>query len=253
MKYSIRHASDLLSYTRMFTALMSLNNSSSYDTTVSYPIEYVRQTISFAQSRYYKGCIASTPNMNTLFTYLTSSVSLLSQIHNSLHYSQDSDVAFSLDDPFFRIPETIFQKTIEMEATDEIVVHVFNKQAVIRNSIISFQVSYSTLCLYDSQSNLLHFQVYTDFENSIWMFAEVTVDPLSILTLYIRNCDSSDFLTKKRPLVTGPTRIGNDDFSIELLETGLFNTVYLKNREFSFHSEIGFYRGGVERRTRTGQ
>lgn len=253
MKYTIRHAADLLSYTRMIAALMTPWNATSYEAAIGYPMEYARQYISFAQSRYYKGCIATTPNMDTLFNNLTSSMSLLSQIHSNLRLSHDVNIAFSLDDPFFRIPETIFQKTIEMELTDELVLHVFNKQAIIRNSIISFQVSYSTLCLYDSQSNLLHFQLYTDFENNVWMFAEVTVDPLSFLTLYIRNCDSSPYLTRSKPVPQTQTHIGNDEFGIVLLETGLFNSVYIKNKEIPFHSEIGFYRGGVERRTRTGQ
>lgn len=251
-KYTIRHFADFLSYMRFFSSFTKVEVEKREDNVVQYPLQYAKRLLGFSQSRYYKGAIAVPSNLKQVALNVTSALSLLSDIHNQLHLPSEPDVTFSLDDTFFTIPDCIFQKTVEM-GNETVAIRVTNKQTVFRNSIISFQIGISGLCVYDNQLNLQHFQVYVDFENTVWIFVEVAVPPVSFTTLFLKSCDSSPYESKTINELSDSTLLGTKDFGIVLQKSGLFEKMFVKNQEIPFRSELGFYLGGVERRARTGQ
>lgn len=253
IKYTIRHFADFLSYMRFFSSFSIVDSDKRQDMVVQYPLQYAKRLLGFAQSRYYKGAIAIPSNLKQVQLNITAALSLLADIHNQLHIPSEPDVTFSLDDTLFAIPDCIFQKTVEMNSNETVAIRVTNKQTVFRNSIISFQVGISDLCAYDNQLNLQHFQVYVDFENTVWLFVEVSVPPVSFTTLFLKRCDSSAYESKTMSDLKESTLLGTKDFGVVLQNSGLFETLFVKNQEIPFRSELGFYLGGVERRARTGQ
>lgn len=252
-KYTVRHTQDLFSYLSFFTSVGESQDSQQLGELVYYPLSYVRKVLATAQSRYFKGGIAVLPNMAYVMKNLTDAGTILSQVHTHLHFPDNPSLTFNLDDTFFKLENTIIDKTMEINRSEKIAIRIANKQNVLRHSIVKFQISYTAFCLQDDKDKLLNFQIYIDFEGHVWMYAEVTVEPLSFLTVYLTLCDASAYLTRRVDMGKEAMRIGNKDFGVVLQNTGIIKTVYVKNHEYPFLSQIGFYYGDTERRKRTGQ
>ena len=252
VKLLARHAVRQFREVETLHGLMHLHGDE--DASVIRTIDRIRQIIAFSKNRYYFGGMTNWPYYDGLLHQLEEAVTLMSLVmEHSFHFS--TELSFSLDDPIYDVMNTIFDRSVELGTSNQLVMIITNIQSVSRTQILSIPLSDTQFCLYDKLGNLLRFQSSPDFDSPAIFSFEVTVPAASSITVFLRRCNPP--MEVQSVLVSldskkTETRIGNPDFGVLLSSEGRIKKVYLFDEEFRFSSEVGYYLGGDSRTSRAG-
>ncbi|OAO17708.1 protein kinase NPK2 [Blastocystis sp. ATCC 50177/Nand II] len=245
VKGHIRHA---LAALRQIETFFAIASPTPLSPTLLYALQYAREQLAFSANRYFLGGMAVNPTLDEVEALVAGAARLV-----ALGTSQ-REVSFALDDTDFDMQHSIFENTVELGRTESLVVRVVNVQSVHRHAVMSFQVGVLFLCVEDEEGDAPNFQLYKDFENLMWIFLEVDLPPLGEKRYVIRSCKSNQpFQTTKVPFdYSAETRVGTPDFGVILNARGKMKCVEVDGKRVEFRSQLAYYHGGTDRRTRTG-
>ena len=245
VKGHIRHA---LAALRQIETFFAISSPKPLPATLLYAMQYAREQLAFSTGRYFLGGLAINPTLDEVEGLVTGAAQIV-----SLSTSQ-REVSFTLDDTTFDMRHSIFENTVDLGRTESLVVRVVNVQSIHRHAVTSFQVGHMQLCVEEEEGDTPNFQIFKDFENLVWIFLEVDVPPLSEKRYIVRTCNNIEaFLTTQIPF-TGDTttRLGTTDFGVILNSRGEMKYVEIDGKRIEFNSQLAYYHGGTDRRTRTG-
>ena len=245
-KGAIHHAFVLLRQVETFFALQYSGRP--VPSALLYSLQHARSLLSFSANRYFSGGLAANEALSGVQTTLAKAATVL-----SLFTAAASEFVFSLDDATFDLPSSLFESMVSMEG--RVMIRLLNLQSIPRHTVASFQVGLAGLCLEGEDRGIPHYQLHEDFDKNVWLFVEVDVAALDETRFFVWRChDNRPFRSKRVPFnrTRELTRFGNPEFGVLLTKQGCIHSVELGGKRMRFSSQPAYYKGGVERRRRTG-
>lgn len=246
-KGAIRHAFVLLREIETFFAIQY--SGKPMPSALLYSLQHVRSLLSFSANRYFYGGLAANEALSEVDSAVAKAATVL-----SLFTSAASELAFSLDDATFDLPSSLFETLVNLH-DGRVTIRLLNLQSIPRHAVASFQVGFVGLCLEGEDGGTPHYQLHEDFDNNVWLFVEVDVTALGEARFSVFRCDNNQpFRSKRVPFdrTRALTRFGNPDFGVILTKQGFMHSVEIGGKRVEFSSQPARYKGGVERRMRTG-
>ena len=250
MKGLIRHAATQF---REVETLFGLAEAFDMSLDAVRTLDKIREIIAFSKNRYYFGGMTNWPIYEGILAELHRAMTLMSLLmEHSFHVS--TEIAFSLDDPIFDVPNSVFDQSVDLGVSNRLILRISNVQPVPRAQIVSIPVIDPHFCIYDKSGRILPFQLTPDFESPFILSFEVSIPAGSSQFYLLRRCNAYlNAQAKRIPLESSTeTRFGNPEFGLILSPDGSFKSVEVGGVRVRFASELGYFIGSDQRVSRAG-